>query len=112
MVVEGMAAAAGERFRKRRFISVEVAEVRDPEAGELIVLARPTTFMNLCGPPLASLAKKIRAGVDRVIACHDEIDLPFGSLQVKRGGSSVGDGMKRAGIWPACVVGRTWWRGC
>ena len=90
MVVEAMAEAAGERFRKRRFIAVEVAEIRDPEAGELLVLARPATFMNLCGPPLASLARKIRVGVDRVIACHDEIDLPFGSLQVKQGGSTAG----------------------
>ena len=90
MVVEAMADAAGERFRKRRFLPVEIAEIRDADSGEALVLARPTTFMNLCGPPLASLAKKVRVGVDRVIACHDDIDLPFGVLQVKQGGSTAG----------------------
>ena len=27
---------------------------------------------------------------DHLIACHDEIDLPFGSLKLKRGGSTAG----------------------
>ena len=46
--------------------------------------------MNVSGPPFASLARKLRVGPDRVVACHDEIDLPFGTLRVKLGGSTAG----------------------
>jgi PTH1 family peptidyl-tRNA hydrolase len=42
------------------------------------------------GPPIASFAGKRGVPVERVIACHDEIDLAFGALRVKRGGSTAG----------------------
>ena len=38
----------------------------------------------------ASLAKRNHLAPHQVIAVHDEIDLPFGRLQVKRGGSTAG----------------------
>ena len=88
MVADALAARAGGRFKKVRFIPVEVAELRS--GGERILLAKPRLFMNESGPGLASLAKRSRVGPDRVIACHDEIDLPFGALQVKKGGSTAG----------------------
>jgi PTH1 family peptidyl-tRNA hydrolase len=46
--------------------------------------------MNESGPPIASFARKRGVPVDRIIACHDDIDLPFGALRVKRGGSTAG----------------------
>jgi PTH1 family peptidyl-tRNA hydrolase len=46
--------------------------------------------MNVSGPPIASLARKRDVDPGRVVAIHDEIDLPFGSLKVKRGGSTAG----------------------
>jgi PTH1 family peptidyl-tRNA hydrolase len=46
--------------------------------------------MNESGPPIASFAKRRRIPVDRIVACHDEIDLAFGTLRVKRGGSTAG----------------------
>jgi PTH1 family peptidyl-tRNA hydrolase len=90
MTVELLAERAGERFRKARFIPVETAELRDPELGERIVLARSTRFMNVSGPGYASLARKAKAGPDHLIAVHDDIDLPFGVLQLKVGGSTAG----------------------
>jgi PTH1 family peptidyl-tRNA hydrolase len=89
MVVERLAAQSGERFRRVRFLSVETAEVRDAD-GERLVLARSLQYMNVSGPPFASLARKLRVGPDHVVACHDEIDLPFGTLRVKLGGSTAG----------------------
>jgi PTH1 family peptidyl-tRNA hydrolase len=88
MVVDRLAARAGERFRKVRFVPAEVAEFND--GGERIVLVRSTRFMNESGPSYASIAKKAKVGPDRVIAVHDEIDLPFGSLHLKQGGSTSG----------------------
>ena len=46
--------------------------------------------MNESGPPLASFARRRGVVLDRVIACHDEIDLPLGALRIKRGGSTAG----------------------
>jgi PTH1 family peptidyl-tRNA hydrolase len=88
MVVERLASRFGVRLRKARFVPVLTADARYEDVP--FVLATPTTFMNLCGPGFASLAKKRDVPVTRVIACHDEIDLPFGALKIKRGGSTAG----------------------
>jgi PTH1 family peptidyl-tRNA hydrolase len=88
MVVDVLAGQTGERFKKVRFIPVDVAQIKSGE--ERIILAKPRLFMNESGPALASLAKRSKVGPDRVIACHDEIDLPFGALRVKKGGSTAG----------------------
>jgi PTH1 family peptidyl-tRNA hydrolase len=87
-VVERLAERLGTRFRKVRFLSVDVAEARAGDAA--LFLARPLTFMNVSGPPLASFARKRGIPVERVIACHDEIDLAFGALKIKQGGSTAG----------------------
>ncbi|HEX9376062.1 MAG TPA: aminoacyl-tRNA hydrolase [Actinomycetota bacterium] len=88
MVVDLLAGRSGERFRKLRFIPVEQADVK--EGPEKVILARSTQFMNVSGPGFAGLAKKMHLSPHQVIAVHDEIDLPFGRLQIKRGGSTAG----------------------
>ena len=88
MVVDELAARAGERFRKARFVPADVCELR--ESGERIVLGKAHRFMNENGPAFASLARKHRVQPANVIAVHDEIDLAFGALRVKFGGSSAG----------------------
>jgi peptidyl-tRNA hydrolase, PTH1 family len=88
LVVDELAARAGARFRKVRFVSAEVSEI--VEAGEQVLLARPHAFMNEVGPSIASLIRKRGVETDHVIAVHDEIDLPFGALRVKFGGSTAG----------------------
>jgi len=88
MVVEALSRRLGVRLKKVRLVSVSVAETRHEDLPLLLVI--PTTFMNECGPPLASFAKKRRVPVERVIACHDDIDLAFGALRIKRGGSTAG----------------------
>jgi peptidyl-tRNA hydrolase, PTH1 family len=86
--VQRLAERLGTRLRKVRFVPIEAGEgVVD---GERVWLARPQTFMNESGPSIASLARKRGVEADRVIVVHDEIDLPFGSLKVKRGGSTAG----------------------
>jgi PTH1 family peptidyl-tRNA hydrolase len=88
MVVDELSSRAAARLRKVRFLPVEVAETR--EAGEPVLLAKALRFMNESGPALASLAKKRGVEPDHLVACHDEIDLPFGALHVKMGGSTAG----------------------
>src|SRR5437870_11560646 len=88
MVVERMAERLGVRLRKVRFLSLFAAEAK--HEGVPLLLVRPGTFMNECGPPIASFARKRGVSVDRVVACHDDIDLAFGALRIKRGGSTAG----------------------
>jgi peptidyl-tRNA hydrolase, PTH1 family len=88
MVVERLADRFGVRLRKVRFLSLFAAEAT--HEGTPLLLVRPATFMNESGPPIASFARKRRVPVEQVIACHDEIDLAFGALRIKKGGSTAG----------------------
>jgi PTH1 family peptidyl-tRNA hydrolase len=88
MVVDELAGDAGERFRKVRFLPVETAEIRLGD--DRVVLARSTRYMNESGPGYASLAKKLGADEDHVIAVHDELDIPAGTIRTKRGGGNGG----------------------
>jgi PTH1 family peptidyl-tRNA hydrolase len=88
MVVERLADRFGARLRKARFVPVLVAGAK--HEGVPLLLATSTVFMNVSGPGFASLATRRKVPVSRVIACHDEIDLPFGALKIKKGGSTAG----------------------
>jgi peptidyl-tRNA hydrolase, PTH1 family len=87
-VVERLAQRLGARVRKVRFLPLEVGEASN--AGRRVYLARPQTFMNESGPPVASFVRRRRLDPGSIVACHDEIDLAFGALKVKRGGSTAG----------------------
>lgn len=59
-----------------------------------ILLIKPTTFMNLSGEVIPSLQKK---GIccSNILVIHDELELPFGNVKFKIGGSSRGhNGLK------------------
>jgi len=88
MVAEVLADEAGERFRKVRFLPVEVAEIRVGD--ERVLLARSTRFMNESGPSYASLARKQGIEPSRIIAVHDELDIRAGTIRVKLGGGNSG----------------------
>ena len=92
-VAERLLDRLGARLRKVRFIPVEAAE--GTLDGERLYIVRAQAFMNVSGPPVASFAKRRKIELDHVIACHDEIDLAFGALKLKRGGSTAGhNGLK------------------
>jgi peptidyl-tRNA hydrolase, PTH1 family len=110
MVVEDLALEAGERFRKVRFLPVEAAEIRVGD--DRVILARSTRFMNESGPSYASLAKKQGVEPSRLIAVHDELDIPAGTIRVKLGGGNSGhNGMRsldqalRSSEYPRVRVG-------
>jgi PTH1 family peptidyl-tRNA hydrolase len=92
IVVDEMARSAGDRFRKARFLPAEVAEIR--VGAERVVLVRSLRYMNESGPSYASVAKKQGIDPDRVIAVHDELDLPAGTLRVKFGGGGTHNGLR------------------
>jgi len=88
MAVHRLAERLDTRLKKARFLPLLAGEARAD--GIPLLLTAPGTFMNVSGPPIASFARRRGVPVERVVACHDEIDLPFGALRVKRGGSTAG----------------------
>ena len=88
MVAELLVREAGQRFRKVRFVPVEAAEIRIGD--DRVVVARSTRYMNESGPGYASLAKKHGVEPEHVIAVHDELDIPAGTIRVKQGGGTSG----------------------
>ena len=59
------------------------------------VLVKPTTYMNDSGQAVAALCAFYKVSPERVLAVHDELDLPFGSLRLKYGGGDNGhNGLK------------------
>jgi PTH1 family peptidyl-tRNA hydrolase len=55
-----------------------------------VVLARPGTYMNESGGPVRGLLDYHKLPVADLVVVHDELDLPFGSVRLKRGGGEGG----------------------
>jgi PTH1 family peptidyl-tRNA hydrolase len=91
LVNDELADRAGGSFRAHKTGRADVVEGRlGGPGGPRIVLARPRCYMNETGGPVASLASFYKVPVDRVVAVHDELDLPFDTMRVKLGGGDNG----------------------
>lgn len=86
-VVDMLAHRTGARFKAHKS-RCEIAEIR--LAGQPVVLAKPMSFMNESGGPVVNAAKFFKVDVEHIAVAHDELDLPFGSLRLKRGGGEGG----------------------
>lgn len=58
--------------------------------GARVVLARPSTYLNESGQPVGQLARFHSIDTDRIIAIHDDVDLDFDTIRLKRGGGEGG----------------------
>jgi peptidyl-tRNA hydrolase, PTH1 family len=87
LVVELLAERLGARFKAHKG-RADVVEGR--LAGVPVVLAKPKSFMNESGGPIVSTARFFKVPVESIVVVHDELDLPFGSLRLKRGGGDGG----------------------
>ncbi|GLW29518.1 aminoacyl-tRNA hydrolase [Actinoplanes regularis] len=96
MVVDLLASRLGAKLGRAKRAQAEAAEGRmagrsgQHGGGPKLVLVKPMTFMNLSGAPVVSLAQFFKVPVAHVIAVHDELDVPFGQVRVKRGGGEGG----------------------
>src|SRR6201985_2380009 len=77
----------GGKFKAHRTRN-EVADGR--LAGIPVTLAKPRTFMNTSGGPVAALASFYKVPPERVVIVHDELDIPFGTVRLKLGGGDNG----------------------
>lgn len=60
------------------------------EPGPSVILAVPLSYMNLSGGPVAALARYHKVAPEEVVVVHDDLDLPFGTIRLKRGGGEGG----------------------
>ena len=78
--------AAGFRSSPRCFGSLADADIE----GTRVRLFRPDTFMNHSGRAVAAVAGFYKVPMERILIAHDEIDLPAGTVRLKRGGGHGG----------------------
>ena len=97
LVNDVLAQRAGGSFRAHRNSGADVVEGRLAGnggavgvGGHRVVLVRPRCYMNETGGPVAALTQFFKVPVERVVAVHDELDLPFDTLRVKLGGGDNG----------------------
>jgi len=63
--------------------------------GMEIWLLQPSTFMNNSGRAVGALAKFYRIAPENILVVHDELDLPPGTVKLKKGGGNGGhNGLK------------------
>lgn len=56
-----------------------------------VLLAKPQTFMNLSGRAAAALLRKHKLTPSDLWVIHDDMDLPFGRLRIRKGGGAGGN---------------------
>ena len=92
MVADLLAGRIGARFKAHKSRN-QVVEGR--LAGQRVVLAKPTSFMNLSGGPVTGLRDFYKVPVDRLVVVHDELDIDYATLRLKLGGGDNGhNGLK------------------
>jgi len=105
IITEAFAEAYASSSFKKMMDIVEVAQIS--AHGKKCLIARPLTFMNLSGRAVRFLVDFYKIPLDNVMVIHDDIDLPFGRIKIKRGGGNGGhNGLKSIDN----LVGNNYWR--
>ena len=79
---------------KRKFAG-ELSEGRTGPGGPRVAVLRPQAYMNESGRSVGPARGSYKLDLDRIVAVHDEIDLPFGDVRVRLGGGLAGhNGLK------------------
>lgn len=103
MVADALARRAGAGFAAPRGMRGDICETRITSLGigavgadaRRVILLKPRTYMNNSGAAAAKACAYYGVKPAEVIAIHDELDLDFGRLRLKRGGGDNGhNGLK------------------
>jgi PTH1 family peptidyl-tRNA hydrolase len=72
-----------------------LTEGRTGPGGPRVAVLLPQTYMNESGQSVGPARGALKVPLERVLVLHDEIDLPFGQIQVRMGGGLAGhNGLK------------------
>ncbi|MFE5842185.1 aminoacyl-tRNA hydrolase [Streptomyces niveus] len=98
MVADLLAGRIGGSFKRAQKAQAQVLESRVGPMGpgsRRVVLAKPLSFMNLSGGPVAGLRDFYKVPTANIVAIHDELDIDYGTLRLKLGGGDNGhNGLK------------------
>lgn len=94
MTVDELARRTQGTFRAHRG-QAQVSDVRlgtgpGGVPGPKVVLAKPMSYMNLSGGPVAGVLAMHGATPERLVVVHDDLDIPFGQVRLKLGGGEGG----------------------
>lgn len=89
MVIDELATEVGGSFKRHKARAM-VLEGRLGVGGPKVILAKPLTYMNTSGGPVAGLAQFYGIDPEKIIAVHDELDIPFDTIKLKIGGGEGG----------------------
>jgi peptidyl-tRNA hydrolase, PTH1 family len=87
MVADLLADRMGGGFRRTR---QRVLAASGKLVGHAVILAKPMSYMNLSGGPVAAVGSYYKIPAEQIVVVHDELDLPFGTIRLKRGGGDAG----------------------
>ena len=88
LVADVLAGRVGGRFTVHKKSGADLLEARLD--GRKVLVAKPRSYMNVSGRPVAALARFFSVPPTEVIVVHDELDLEFGVIRLKRGGGEGG----------------------
>ncbi|MET9201013.1 aminoacyl-tRNA hydrolase [Gordonia sp. NPDC003585] len=88
MVADALVASAGERWKVHKRSGADVASTT--LAGQAVLIAKPRTYMNTAGRQIGPLASFYSVAPEDLIVVHDELDIDFGAVRLKRGGGEGG----------------------
>ena len=103
--VDLLARTHGAEFRDYRKYSGETARVTI--GGHEVILLKPTTYMNRSGLSVRQVSDFFKIAPEDILVAHDELDLPVGSVRLKRGGGHGGHNGLRDTI---AHIGENFWR--
>jgi PTH1 family peptidyl-tRNA hydrolase len=90
MVLSELAARAGVRLSAGKGPRARVLSGEGRLAGRRVVLAQPLTYMNESGGPVRGLLDYHHLPATDLVVVHDELDIPFEAVRLKRGGGEGG----------------------
>ena len=91
MVLDAWAQASNLFFESKRYGSLAECSYK----GRKLVLLKPSTYMNLSGNAVRYWMQKLNVPVERLIVICDDLNLPFGRIRMRTGGSDGGhNGLK------------------
>jgi len=56
-----------------------------------VIVIKPTTYMNLSGEAVQATANFYKIPPSNIVVVHDELDIPFGQIRTRIGGSDAGN---------------------
>ena len=86
--VDELARRAGVEFRYEKRFDAEICRIQLSDND--VWLIKPQSYMNLSGGPVRGVLEYYRLAVSDLLVAHDEIDLPPGTVRLKKGGGHGG----------------------